>query len=52
MTGVNTLFNAMLNNPDFLKMNFSSLKVVVAGGMAPSRKLLLKDGKSNRNGNQ
>jgi len=34
MTGVNTLFNAMLNNPDFLKMNFSSLKVVVAGGMA------------------
>jgi len=34
MTGVNTLFNAMLNNPDFHKMNFSSLKVVVAGGMA------------------
>jgi long-chain acyl-CoA synthetase len=34
MTGVNTLFNAMLNNPDFSKMNFASLKVVIAGGMA------------------
>lgn len=34
MTGVNTLFNAMLNNPDFHKMNFSSFKVVIAGGMA------------------
>lgn len=37
MTGVNTLFNAMLNNPDFHKMNFSSLKVIVAGGMALQR---------------
>ncbi len=34
MTGVNTLFNAMVNNPDFQKMNFLSLKVVIAGGMA------------------
>ncbi len=34
MTGVNTLFNAMLNNPDFHKINFSSFKVVIAGGMA------------------
>lgn len=34
MTGVNTLFNAMLNNPDFQKINFSSFKVVIAGGMA------------------
>ncbi|HOP64824.1 MAG TPA: AMP-binding protein [Spirochaetota bacterium] len=34
MTGVNTLYNAMLNNSDFHKMNFSTLKVVIAGGMA------------------
>ncbi len=34
MTGVNTLFNAMLNEPDFLKSDFSHLKVTVGGGMA------------------
>jgi long-chain acyl-CoA synthetase len=34
ITGVNTLFNALLNNPDFAKLDFSHLKVAVAGGMA------------------
>lgn len=34
MTGVNTLYNALMNHPDFSKINFSSLKVTVAGGMA------------------
>ncbi|MEM9920432.1 MAG: AMP-binding protein [Bacteroidota bacterium] len=34
MTGVNTLFNALLNNKDFCALNFDSLKVVVGGGMA------------------
>ena len=34
MTGVNTLFNALLNNEDFRKLNFSNLKVVVGGAMA------------------
>ncbi len=34
MTGVNTLFNALLHNQDFAKMDFSSLKVVVGGGTA------------------
>jgi long-chain acyl-CoA synthetase len=34
MTGVNTLFNALINNPDFSKIDFSTLKVSVAGGMA------------------
>ncbi|MEI2694813.1 MAG: AMP-binding protein [Saprospiraceae bacterium] len=34
MTGVNTLYNALMNHPDFGKINFSSLKVTVAGGMA------------------
>ena len=33
-TGVNTLFNALLNNDEFHKLDFSSFKVVVAGGMA------------------
>ncbi|CAG1002754.1 partial long-chain acyl-CoA synthetase, partial [Rhodocyclaceae bacterium] len=34
MTGVNTLFNALLNHPDFAKLDFSSLKVALGGGMA------------------
>ncbi len=34
MTGVNTLFNALLNYPGFEKNNFKSLKVTVGGGMA------------------
>ena len=34
ITGVNTLFNALLNNPDFAKLDFSSLKVALGGGMA------------------
>src|SRR5262249_8751764 len=33
-TGVNTLFNALLNNPDFAKLDFSSLKMTLGGGMA------------------
>jgi long-chain acyl-CoA synthetase len=34
ITGVNTLFNALLNNPDFAKLDFSSLRIVLGGGMA------------------
>jgi long-chain acyl-CoA synthetase len=34
LTGVNTLFNALLNNPDFAKLDFSHLKAAVGGGMA------------------
>ena len=34
MTGVNTLFNALLNQEAFSSLDFSSLKVVVGGGMA------------------
>lgn len=33
-TGVNTLFNALVNNEKFQKLDFSSLKIVVGGGMA------------------
>lgn len=34
MTGLNTLFNALMNHPDFTSIDFSTLKVSVAGGMA------------------
>ena len=33
-TGVNTLFNALLNNADFAKLDFSSMKMSLGGGMA------------------
>lgn len=33
-TGVNTLFNGLLNQESFRSLNFSSLKIAVAGGMA------------------
>ena len=32
--GINTLFNAMLNHPEFEKLDFSHLKITVGGGMA------------------
>jgi long-chain acyl-CoA synthetase len=34
ITGVNTLFNALLNNPDFSKLDFVPLRVSLGGGMA------------------
>jgi long-chain acyl-CoA synthetase len=34
VTAVNTLFNALLNNPEFAKLNFSTLRVTLGGGMA------------------
>jgi long-chain acyl-CoA synthetase len=34
MTGVNTLFNALMNNSDFSKIDFSKVKISVAGAMA------------------
>jgi long-chain acyl-CoA synthetase len=34
ISGVNTLFNALLNHPDFAKLDFSSLRLAVGGGMA------------------
>jgi len=33
-TGVNTLFNALVNNPEFGKLDFSSLCLTLGGGMA------------------
>ena len=34
ITGVNTLFNAMVNNKDFRNVPFKSLRLVLGGGMA------------------
>ena len=34
ITGVNTLYNAFLNNPEFHKLDFSHVKLCVGGGMA------------------
>ncbi len=34
LSGVNTLFNAMLNSPDFKSADFSRLKISLGGGMA------------------
>ncbi len=37
ITGVNTLFNALLRNPDFASLDFSHLKLTVGGGTAVQR---------------
>jgi long-chain acyl-CoA synthetase len=34
LTGVNTLFNGLLNTPGFAQLDFSSVKVVIGGGAA------------------
>ncbi|USD64521.1 long-chain-fatty-acid--CoA ligase FadD [Vibrio sp. SCSIO 43136] len=34
ITGVNTLFNALVNNEDFKELDFSNLHISVGGGMA------------------
>jgi len=41
-TGVNTLFNALVNNPEFAKLDFSSLKMTLGGGMAVQEAVALK----------
>ena len=42
MSGVNTLFNGLLNQPDFKTVDFSKLKISVAGGMALQKAVALK----------
>ncbi|SEQ19914.1 AMP-binding protein [Neolewinella agarilytica] len=37
MTGVNTLFNGLVNNAGFKKLDFRHLKITVGGGMAVQR---------------
>ncbi|MDJ0656263.1 MAG: long-chain-fatty-acid--CoA ligase [Xanthomonadales bacterium] len=37
ITGVNTLFNGLLNTPGFKELDFSSLRLTLGGGMAVQR---------------
>jgi long-chain acyl-CoA synthetase len=37
ITGVNTLFNGLLKDPDFAKLDFSRLRLTLGGGMAVQR---------------
>ena len=37
ITGVNTLFNALVNNDEFKGMDFAKLKLTIGGGMAVQR---------------
>jgi long-chain acyl-CoA synthetase len=37
ITGVNTLFKALLNNPKFAKLDFKAMKLSLGGGMAVQR---------------
>ncbi len=37
VTGINTLFNGLLNNPEFASLDFSKLKITSGGGMAVQR---------------
>ena len=41
-TGVNTLFNALVNNPEFAKLDFSSLRMTLGGGMAVQEAVAIK----------
>jgi long-chain acyl-CoA synthetase len=37
LSGVNTLFNALLHHPDFASIDFSQLRITLGGGMAVQR---------------
>ncbi len=39
MTGVNTLFNALLNNSEFTNLDFRALKLTLGGGMAVQKSI-------------
>jgi long-chain acyl-CoA synthetase len=41
-TGVNTLFNALCNNPDFAKLDFGMLRMTLGGGMAVQEAVAVK----------
>lgn len=42
ITGVNTLFNSLLNHPQFKDVDFSRLKIALSGGMALQKSVALK----------
>lgn len=42
MTGVNTLFNGLVNNAEFAKLDFSKFRIAVGGGMAVQKAVAQK----------
>lgn len=42
ITGVNTLYNGMLNNSTFKEIDFSALKLALSGGMALQKSVAIK----------
>jgi long-chain acyl-CoA synthetase len=42
ITGVNTLFNGMLNHPKFKEVDFSKLKLSLSGGMALQKSVAMR----------
>ncbi|WP_298624984.1 AMP-binding protein [uncultured Legionella sp.] len=42
ITGVNTLFNALLNHPKFKEIDFSKVKLALSGGMALQKSVSLR----------
>lgn len=42
ITGVNTLFNALLNQDKFRKLDFKALKIAVGGGMAVQKSVAIE----------
>ncbi|MBC7539095.1 MAG: long-chain-fatty-acid--CoA ligase [Bacteriovorax sp.] len=42
ITGVNTLFNGLLNNPDFKDVDFSTARICLGGGMAVQKSVAEK----------
>lgn len=42
LTGVNTLYNSLLNHPKFKEVNFSHLKLSLSGGMALQKSVSLR----------
>ena len=42
ITALNTLYNGLMNHPDFTKINFSNLNLSLAGGMAMQRSVAEK----------
>ncbi len=41
-TGVNTLFNALVNNAEFARLDFSALRITLGGGMAVQEAVAVK----------
>lgn len=42
ITGVNTLYNALLNHPKFKEIDFSKLKLALSGGMALQKSVAIR----------